>query len=229
MALTIIEESLPTAWSTNKSIIYAIISLLMGLIIFAFSYIGMSQQSGIGALNQTVLSWMIDHRQSQITDVMKIMTAVASPLILTVFVCIFVAIWAFFNREIWRPLLLIIATGIAGASSWILKILTSNERPPEISMIKPLETDFSFPSGHTIGMVVFLLVISYLICSRRPSGWRIFSWTIITTIGVGIIAVSRLYLGYHWLTDVIASLGLGLIILALAIFIDRLVVNRFEG
>jgi undecaprenyl-diphosphatase len=123
---------------------------------------------------------------------------------------------------------MIIATGTAAASSVILKFLISNERPPELSMIKPLETDYSFPSGHTISMVVLLLVISYLICSRHPSGWRIFSWTIITTIGIGIIAVSRLYLGYHWLTDVVASIGLGLIILTLAIFIDRLVANHFE-
>lgn len=229
MALTIIEESQPTAWSTKKCIIFAIICLLLGVVIFAFAYISMGEHSGIGVLNQPVLSWMIDHRQSQITDVMKIITTAASPLVLTAFVCIFVAIWAIFNREVWRPLLLIVTTGVATVSSVLLKLIISNERPPQISMIKPLETDYSFPSGHTIGMVVFLLIVSYLICSRRPSGWRIFSWTIITVIGIGIIAASRLYLGYHWLTDVVASIGLGLVILALAIFIDRLIVNRFEG
>jgi undecaprenyl-diphosphatase len=228
MALTIIETPPKAPWSTKKCINLAIISLIVGAVIFVFAYIGMHQHTGIGTLNQPVLSWIVKHRQPQITDVMRIITMVAGPLVLTAVICIGAIIWAVINREIWRPLLLIGATGVAAITSTTLKVLTSNGRPPQIDMIKPLETDYSFPSGHTIGIVVCLLVLSYLICSRRPSGWRIFSWTIITIISVGIISASRLYLGYHWLTDVTASIGLGFIILAVAIIIDRLVVRRFE-
>ena len=229
MALAIIETPPKAAWSTKKCVSLAIISLIIGAVIFVFAYIGMHQHTGIGTLNQPVLSWIVKHRQPQITDVMKIITTTASPLVLTAVICIGAIIWAVINREVWRPLLLVSATGVAAAASTALKVLTSNGRPPQIDMIKPLETDYSFPSSHTIGIVVCLLVLSYLICSRRPSGWRFFGWTIITIIGVGIISASRLYLGYHWLTDVVASIGLGFIILAVAIIIDRLVVRHFEN
>lgn len=229
MALEIIETPPKAAWSTRKCIGWGIFCLILGLVIFIFSYIGMSQHTGIGSLNQPVLSWLIKYRQPQITDIMKFVTTVASPLNLIAFVGTISIIWAVFNREIWRPLLLIITSGVAAASSLLLKLVTSNGRPPIKDMIKPLETDYSFPSGHTIGIVVFLLVISYLICSRRPSGWRIFSWTFISILGIVVIAASRLYLGYHWLTDVAASIGLGLIILAVAIFVDRLIVRIFEN
>jgi undecaprenyl-diphosphatase len=229
MALAIEETPPQQEWSTKKCISLAIISLVVGAVIFAFAYIGMHQHTGIGALNQPVLSWIIKHRQPRVTDIMRFITTAASPLILIAFACVSATVWAIFNREIWRPLLLISATGVAAIASTALKVITSNGRPPQIDMIKPLETDYSFPSGHTISVVVFLLVISYLICSRRPSSFRIFFWAIITAIGIGIITTSRLYLGYHWLTDVTASIGLGFVILSVAIIIDRFVISRIDS
>ena len=103
-----------------------------------------------------------------------------------------------------------------------------NGRPAQINMIAPFEMDYSFPSGHTISVIVCLLVLGYLIYSRHYSSGRFFGWAIITIIGTAIVAISRLYLGYHWLTDVVASIGLGFIILALVIFIDRIFVSRFK-
>jgi undecaprenyl-diphosphatase len=229
MALEIIDEPPKEPWSTKKCIIYAIISLIVGSIIFTFAYIGMSRHTGMGTLNQPILSWIVKHRHSQITDIMKMITAVASPMILTSIIGVIVIAWAIINREIWRPILTVITVGIATAVSIALKFLIKNGRPPQLDMIKPLETDYSFPSGHTISIIVLLLIIGYLIYSRRPSSWRVFGWLIITIIGTIIIATSRLYLGYHWLTDVIASIGLGFIILAIAIFIDRIVISRLEN
>ena len=103
-----------------------------------------------------------------------------------------------------------------------------NDRPSQINMIQPFETDFSFPSGHTIGTVVFLLVIGYLLYSRHFSGGKLIGWIILAFFGTAVIAISRLYLGYHWLTDVVASVGLGLIILAVIIIIDKIVTNCFR-
>lgn len=227
MSLSIVENPPKAAWTSKRCYIYAVLCLLAGTAVFVCAFIGMQDHSGIGAINQPVLDWIVKNRQPEITNVMKLITMTASPLILIAFTCVVAAIWAVLNREIWRPLLLFGATGLAAATSIILKIVIGNGRPPIKDMIKPFETDYSFPSGHTIGTVVLLLVISYLVCSRHPTGFRLFICSSITILGIAIIASSRLYLGYHWVTDVVASVGLGLIILAIAIVIDRLVVRKF--
>jgi len=230
VALKIIETpKKTTAWSTKQCIIVAIISLVLGTAIFILAYVGMYQNSGIGGFNQPILSFIIENRDFNITNVMKIITVITNPLSFAAVIFVIAFIWAVCKREIWRPILLAGAMGIATVIFTLLKAFIMNARPAQTNMILPFELDYSFPSGHTIGITVFLLVLGYLMCSRHSSGIRSFGWITITIIGVSIVATSRLYLGYHWLTDVFASIGLGLIILAFTIFIDRLVVRRFKN
>ena len=229
MALEIIESSrIKTAWSTKKCISLAVFSLVVGIAIFIVAYISMKQNIWIGSYNKPTLSWLIAHRDPQITNIMKIITTIAGLQIFAGILSIGTIIWAFYKREIWRPFIFVSAVGIAAAVSTFFKSITMNGRPDQVNMIAPFELDYSFPSGHTISVVICLLVLGYLIYSRHYSFGRFFSWAIITILGTGIVAISRLYLGYHWLTDVVASIGLGFIILALVIFIDRIFVSRFK-
>ena len=222
-SLTITESpKIKNPITTKQRNIIAIVSLVVGIIIFIIAYVGMKQKIGIGVFNQPILQWMISHRQPIITDIAKIITTIANPIVFASIVGLIVIIWAIAKREIWRPILLVGAMATAAATSIILKKVIQDARPPQIDMIPMFETDFSFPSGHTISMAVFLLVIGYLIYSRHHSALRFWIWIIIACIGTGLIALSRLYLGYHWLTDVVASVGLALIILAIVIIIDSI-------
>ncbi len=230
MALDIIESTnIKTAWTTKKSVITAVICFVIGLIIFIIAYLGMRQNSGLGTFNQPVLDWMINNRNSQVTSIMEAVTTAASLQIFTVVVIGIAFVWGILKKEIWRPLAFVSSVGFAAGVSTLLKVLTANNRPPQTSMIAPFELDYSFPSGHTISVVVCLLVLGYLIYSRRSSIVTVTSWLILALVGSAIVAISRLYLGYHWLTDVTASLGLGLIILSIIIIIDRIVINRLEN
>ena len=212
--------------STKQRKIIAIISLVVGIIIFIIAYVSMSQKIGLDVLNQPILEWMVSHRNATITDIAKIITTIANPIVFASIVGLIVIIWAIVKREIWRPVLLAGAMATAAATSIILKSVIQDARPPQIDMVPMFETDFSFPSGHTIGMAVFLLVIGYLIYSRHFSALRFWVWIIMALIGTSLIALSRLYLGYHWLTDVVASLGLGMIILAMVIFADSIFIRQ---
>jgi len=230
VALEIIDSTnIKSVWITKKSVITAVICFVIGLIIFIIAYLGMRQNSGLGTFNQPVLDWMINNRNSQVTSIMEAVTTAASLQIFTVVVVGIAFVWGILKKEIWRPLAFVSSVGFAAGVSTLLKVLTANNRPSQTSMIAPFELDYSFPSGHTISVVVCLLVLGYLIYSRRSSIVTVTSWLLLALVGSAIVAISRLYLGYHWLTDVTASLGLGLIILAIVIIIDRIVINRLEN
>ncbi|MEI7689395.1 MAG: phosphatase PAP2 family protein [Candidatus Saccharibacteria bacterium] len=214
-------------WKTRTSIIVAILSVIIGGTILAISYIGASKDLGIGSFNESILQFMLSLRQPGMNGIMTTVTVAASAAAITIMVILVTIIWISYKRELWRPIVLSVSVITASILSTILKTTTMISRPAEISMVPPIETDWGFPSGHTLAIIVFLLVFGYLVCSRRSSVLSIVNWLSATVIGTAIIAISRLYLGYHWLTDIVASVGLGLLVFGVFIFIDKIVTNKF--
>lgn len=82
------------------------------------------------------------------------------------------------------------------------------EAPAE-QAVPPLETSPSFPSGHTLNAVLITSIVAYLVLlyvrSRRGR--------VLTCVGLagfaGLMGLSRVYLGHHWLTDVLAGAAVG--------------------
>lgn len=212
-------------WSTKSSIIFAIFYLIIGVAIFIVAYLGMKHNGMLATFNQPVLDWMITHRKDQITEVMKVITQIGEPNIFIFITLAFAILWAIIKREIWRPFLLVSAFGVASVASKVIKIITENSRPPKTNMLATIETDFSFTSGHTVGITIFCLMVGYLICSRSSSVKGFIFWAISTVLAVGAMIISRLYLGHHWLTDTVGAIGLCLVIFAIFIFIDRIFIK----
>ena len=102
------------------------------------------------------------------------------------------------------------ALGIAGAAVGVIKAVVGRARPP-VALHLVRESDTSFPSGHaTDSTAVFVAValVVALFVLRRPLVRAV------TVAGAallsGAIGASRLVLGVHWPTDVLAGLALGL-------------------
>ena len=99
----------------------------------------------------------------------------------------------------------------SAAAEWLLKWLVARRRPRG--------GPFAFPSGHVFTSVVFFGIVIYLLWTRdvaRP--WRLAGTTVCGLLIVGI-ALSRMYLRFHWLTDVLGGLsgGAAYLLIALAI------------
>lgn len=73
---------------------------------------------------------------------------------------------------------------------------------------------FSFPSGHTSLAVALYGFLAVLVARELAPRWRVLPYVAATLI-VTIIGFSRLYLGAHWLSDVLGGLSIGLLGLAL--------------
>jgi hypothetical protein len=106
--------------------------------------------------------------------------------------------WRARRQRWWLPLLLVIVVAIETA----LKIAVPQSPPPaelsrSIHFLPFLEspTAYSFPSGH-VARTAFLVV---------GFGWR---WPVAVAV-VSVMAVTRVYLGEHWPTDVLGGWVLG--------------------
>lgn len=90
----------------------------------------------------------------------------------------------------------------------ILKHVFQRARP---SLENPLLTltTYSFPSGHTVAATLFYgLIAAYLVC--QSSRWKTrFLIVLGACVMVGLVGLSRMYLGVHYLTDVLAAIAEG--------------------
>jgi len=117
----------------------------------------------------------------------------------------------------WRDLLLLVIT-VGGEE--LVNILFKNafNRPrPIFSDPITLATGFSFPSGHAMGSMVFYGLIAYFLMRRsKPLLERILI-VLIAALIVSIIGFSRVYLGLHYLSDVLGGYSAGLAWLAFTV------------
>ncbi|GAA3525349.1 hypothetical protein GCM10022234_22950 [Aeromicrobium panaciterrae] len=121
------------------------------------------------------------------------------------------------------------AMAVSAAMTVGVKLAVERARPGEANRLGPVDSSYSFPSGHTLnsavllGLVVILLVP--LIAARRKR--------IAAVLGAGLLALgiglSRIYLGYHWASDVAASWLIATALLTLVCVVIRVRRRRFEG
>ena len=90
----------------------------------------------------------------------------------------------------------------------LLKIIFKRERPIGIMLIE--ETGYSFPSGHTMVATIFYGFIIYLINKSKYNKKTKIILNILLIILIILIGISRIYLGVHFATDVIASYLIGI-------------------
>ena len=139
------------------------------------------------------------------------------------FILIIVAIisFLFFRKFKMMPVLILWLLTIGSAiDSYILKVLFHRERPID-SLVE--NGTFSFPSAHaTLAMACYGFII-YLVLKNIRREWLRKIIAYLGPMSITLIAVSRLYLGAHYLSDVIAGLLLGGAWLAIGIYILKIV------
>ncbi|MGN0923081.1 bifunctional DedA family/phosphatase PAP2 family protein [Ectopseudomonas mendocina] len=102
----------------------------------------------------------------------------------------------------WRHLLFAGSTLLVTAiGNTTLKHGFARARPDVLS--EPLTT-YSFPSGHSSAAFAFFLVLGVL-AGRGQSGRLRLAWLVVACLPAAAIALSRIYLGVHWPSDIIAG------------------------
>lgn len=198
----------------------AIVLIVFGSAAFATLTIQVMTGTGLAALDPAVAEWFRAKRFAEGTVVMDTLATVFGPVYLPLIIAVVLVAWIFLAKHLWRPLLL--ASGMAAGVVWVkvVAFLVERPRPPLEHMLMDPDRSFSFPSGHVTGVCDFFLLTTFLLASRRSSpAWAMGG----VALSLGMVAgqvVGRLYLGYHWLTDTLASVSISLVVLGAVMLID---------
>jgi undecaprenyl-diphosphatase len=127
--------------------------------------------------------------------------------------------WLWWKRKLTEAQLFAIACLGALALNIGLKLFFAKPRPTLWAYLITEKT-FSFPSGHALGSMVIYGFLAYLLASQLPK----FSLLIYTATGglIAAIGLSRLYLGVHWPSDVLAGYSVGFLWLMTCITLLKL-------
>jgi len=201
-----------------------------GWMAFAVVLDAVHEQDDLTLLDHPVLDWLVGQRGPTTTTVLVAITLVAGPTVLPVLTGLVALVWGIVRHEWWRPVLLVGAMITSTALSVVIKGAVARPRPPLATMDVPgLQTTASFPSGHTIGAATLLLVAGYLACRRHRDRRRVVGWAIAALVGTLAVGLSRLYLGYHFLTDVLAAVALAVAVLGAVTILDRLCAEKVSA
>jgi undecaprenyl-diphosphatase len=132
-------------------------------------------------------------------------------------------------KKKWVEAAFVVATLTSGILAGVLKMLVGRSRPPSFSLdpndIFQSFNQYAYPSGHVMLFVVFYGFVAYL-AWKFLAGWM--RWTVISICAALIVLIgpSRIYLGEHWVSDVIGSYIIGTFWLIILILLYQLVLYR---
>ncbi len=130
-------------------------------------------------------------------------TALGSPAVLTLLTVAALGFLALKRR--WGDALLVaFSIGGATAVSFALKDVIQRGRPDFAAEVAQMQT-YSFPSGHAfLSTAAFLTLGALLASAQRESELKIYVLGGAIALAI-LVGVSRIYLGVHWPTDVLAG------------------------
>ena len=177
----------------NDKMVIASLILLLIFIILVFLY------NYFNVIDDYVYSLIKPFIFSGVTNIMQFITFFADPIWCILLSCLMVLLVQ--NKKMSKAFLLnLICVFLL---NYILKMIFSRTRPVDINLI--VETGFSFPSGHAmISLGIYGFLIYLLLKSDKNKLFKIIG-TCFLILLIFLIGISRIYLGVHYATDVIAG------------------------
>jgi undecaprenyl-diphosphatase len=164
-------------------------------------------EGGVTDIDRQVQAFFVDHREPALTSFMSLATYFGDSSVTLIVVLLLGLLWSWQTRTI-NPLALLVGAYVgARITETTVKMLTHRPRPPAEEAIGEF-TRFAFPSGHAtyasaIYGTVAVLAIASLGWNKRRVIWAV------TACLIAVVGLSRIYLGAHWLTDVLGGIILG--------------------
>jgi len=181
--------------------------VVAGAALVAFVAVAVAVMAGswLGGWDMAVLAEVVATRRAVLTPAAQLMTWLGSGPVLVVVGLTSAGVVGLRSRRSLLPVALLATFATSAGLVTLLKIIVGRPRPPADLVIGVPAGSDAFPSGHTTnGSVVYLLAALLLALTvTRPAVRRVLLSTgLVLALSIGW---SRLYLGFHWFSDVIAG------------------------
>ena len=192
----------------------------------------LSLQNRLTTIDQAIISSLTGDVSPFVASLMEAVTKLGSGEIILIITFIIAAI--LFFKKLYTQIVFLFTLTFGGiALNFFLKILFQRERPGEMSVIEvfgySLEiASYSFPSGHTMRSVLlftFLIYMSYYFIKNNTTK---IGAIVIFSLMIIIISLSRIIVGAHFPSDIIAAVTISITWFYLClILIQRLPIDNF--
>ena len=172
------------------------------------SLAGHVTSGGTLAFDDAVLRWLGDRRMPTLDAVMLDITALGTSSVVTMVVGV-AALFLWLNKHKHSAILLLVATFGGVLLNNLLKAGFGRPRPDVIPW-GAKATFYSFPSGHAMSAAVVYSTVAYLAARLQRTHAARLALMLVAALVILLICVSRLYLGVHYPSDVIAGVIVGL-------------------
>jgi undecaprenyl-diphosphatase len=163
------------------------------------------------------------HATPWVTRLMQGFSFLGSVGTVSVLCLVAICVFLYTRRAHMAALLAITMIGMAVVDE-ALKLAFHRPRP--VAFFGPSPSSYAFPSGHAFGALCFYGVLAAILTGRmHGSGAKWGIWTGAVLL-IGMIGFSRIYLGVHYPSDVIAGYCAGAIWVGAVGFLDRILMDR---
>jgi membrane-associated phospholipid phosphatase len=177
-----------------------------------FALLGLGSLAGVLMWDEPITRWVVSSRSGDIDQVFRELSFLGSTKVVFAVSALAALLAA---RRCPRLALAIVVIALARpATEFLLKELVSRPRPAGDRLVGG--AGYSFPSGHPLATAASwgtLPLLAALYTKRRVLWWvtAVAVWTLVVLVGI-----SRVWLGVHWASDVIAAVALAVLGVAVA-------------
>ena len=181
------------------------VSLIVGIIAVAV-FVGFARLVMEGVtqtFDDAVLRWIEGHRSAVLDQMVLEITVLGAGIVLLMIVLV-ASVFLWLTRHRWSVYILL--TGVFGGQllNRVLKNAFERPRPSSVEWVTEVQS-LSFPSGHAMTSAITYLSVAYLVARLEPTPrLRATTWAMAILIIV-LVGLSRMYLGVHYPTDVLAG------------------------
>ncbi len=190
------------------------IFLLVGIVVaiagtLAFAELGELVRKGYTQrFDVTALQWLASHHRPWLTTVMTEVTPLGTGIVVMTIVGVTTAFLWHTEHKVSAQLLLAATAGNITLNN-VLKLYFDRARP-NVFEWQTHAASSSFPSGHAMSATVVYGTVAYLLARLQKHAWSRAITLVTAIVMIALICTTRLYLGVHYPSDVVAGIVVGL-------------------